>query len=282
MARPDYIGSYTDRLHKLVQSQGVEAAMESIVGGKFIEVGKIEAACLIHLGLQPHHTVVDVGCGSGRLAFQLREYLKGRFIGTDILHEPLDHARKICKRVDWEFIACSDSVIPCGDACADFVTFFSVFTHLLDEDIFRYLCEAKRVLKPSGRVVFSFLDFDCESHWYVFVKTVEDRNPNRVLNKFITKDTARRLGRGAGFIVDAVRDGLEKWIPVGGVSGDGRNSEEAPILAEFGQSVAVLCPFPEDDYLGRYPDVASAVADGVFNSGAHHYDVCGAREGRIA
>ena len=35
---------------------------------------------------------------------------------------------------------------------------FSVFTHLLHEESFIYLEDFKRVLKPGGSVVFSFLE----------------------------------------------------------------------------------------------------------------------------
>jgi ubiquinone/menaquinone biosynthesis C-methylase UbiE len=281
MSRPDFLSSYREQLGRLLESEGVASAMELIVGGRFAETGILEKDCLIHLGLEPPHTLVDIGCGSGRLPLQLRHYLTGRFIGTDILPEALDYARKICGRPDWKFIPCSDCVIPCADGSADVVTFFSVFTHLLDEDIFRYLREARRVVRPSGKVVFSFLDFDCDAHWDCFEKTVADRNPNRVLNKFLTKHTARRLARGAGFIVDVIYDGSEKWIPAIGDQ-DISNSLPPTPLFEFGQSVAVLRPFPEARYLTQYPDVAACVVNGGFISGAHHYDVCGFREGRTA
>jgi hypothetical protein len=35
-----------------------------------------------------------------------------------------------------------------------------------------------------------------------------------------------------------------------------------------------------NDHLARYPDVKLAIAQGHFRSGLHHFDVCGASEGR--
>jgi SAM-dependent methyltransferase len=196
------------------------------------------------------------------------------------LEDALAYARKNCRRPDWDFIANDRSTIPVADDSADFVTFFSVFTHLLDEDAYRFLKEAKRVLKRDGRVVFSFLDFDCDSHWPNFLKMVAEENPNRVLNKFITRSTVARWARGVGLRIEAIYDGADKWIPLS----EPIPSEDGTVLegsVSFGQSVAVLSVFQEEAYLARYPDVRSAIQAGYFQSGAHHYDVCGFREGRV-
>ena len=49
--------------------------------------------------------------------------------------------------------------IPAPDACADMVCAFSVFTHLLHTETYLYLEDIRRVLRPGGRLVFSFLEF---------------------------------------------------------------------------------------------------------------------------
>jgi len=150
MQVPDYVASYRAHLAQLIASQGRDSAMESVVGGQYTQIGILESSALITLGLQRQHTLIDVGCGSGRLPFRLKDYLTGRFVGTDVLDEALDYAREKCGRPDWQFIVNYLPSIPSDDAVADFVTFFSVFTHLLDEDISRFLKEAKRVAKPGG------------------------------------------------------------------------------------------------------------------------------------
>jgi len=58
--------------------------------------------------------------------------------------------------------------IPEGDGKADMVCFFSVFTHLLQEESYLYLEEARRVLRPGGRIVASYLDIADPSHWNIF------------------------------------------------------------------------------------------------------------------
>lgn len=52
------------------------------------------------------------------------------------------------------------------------------------------------------------------------------------------------------------------------------------VAKKRGHSLERAQPFDEEGYLSRNPDVRAAVAAGLFTSGAHHYTVCGAHEGR--
>lgn len=239
MNRPDYITSYQQTLAHLTATHGEAAAMDLIVGGQSEAIGLLELSTLRTLGLQPGHNVIDVGCGSGRLAVKLAPYLKGKYIGTDILPELTAYACKICGREDWEFRTTSGCGIPAPGGCADLVCFFSVFTHLLHEDIYKYLVEAKRVLRPGGTIVFSYLDFAVPSHWTMFELTVADENPNRVLNMFVSKDAIHAWAQHLDLEVTALHDGHEPWIQLEKSFRyvDGR---EASGLVEFGQSIGVL------------------------------------------
>jgi SAM-dependent methyltransferase len=239
MLVPDYVTAYKSHLAHLIEAHGRDAAMEWIVGGQYAQIGVLESSALITLGLRREHLLVDVGCGSGRLPYTLREYLTGRFVGTDLLEEALDYAREKCGRPDWRFMPSHETAIPVEDATADFVTFFSVFTHLLDEDIFRFLAEATRAARPGGKIVFSYLDFECESHWPIFESTLANRNPQRVINKFISKGAIRRWARALGLAEVALHDGFQPWITLTEpfTYSDGRRAEG---VVEFGQSIAVL------------------------------------------
>jgi ubiquinone/menaquinone biosynthesis C-methylase UbiE len=239
MQIPDYVASYKALLAALVAAHGREKAMEGIVGGQYNEIGILESSALLTLGLRSDDCLVDVGCGSGRLAFALRNFLKGKFIGTDILDDALIYAREKAGRADWEYLETFGPVIPIPDRQADIVSFFSVFTHLLDEDIFRFLVEAKRVTKSGGKIVFSYLDFEVASHWAVFENTLADSNPNRVLNKFISKAAIVRWAKALSLEIERLYDGSESWIRL---SEDIRYSDGrlASGVAEFGQSVGVF------------------------------------------
>jgi ubiquinone/menaquinone biosynthesis C-methylase UbiE len=159
--------------------------------------------------------------------------LEGPFAWTDILEDALDYASDKCDLPDWRFMPTFQSSIPLGDVTADFVTFFSVFTHLLGEDIFRFLLEAKRVAKPSGKIVFSFLDFECDRHWHIFEATVADQNPLRVINKFISHGAIRRWARALDLKVEVIYDGSAPWVNLDEPFNytDGRRAEG---VVEFG------------------------------------------------
>jgi len=239
MQLPDYMAAYKASLASYLTTYGREKAMEMVVGGQYEEIGILESSALLTLGLQPDHYLVDVGCGSGRLPFVLRGFLKGKYVGTDILGEALDYARERVAREDWDFIQTIEPTIPVPDKKADLVSFFSVFTHLLDEDIYRFLAEAKRVTRPGGKIVFSYLDYAVPSHWTVFENTLADTNPNRVLNKFISRPAIERWAKALSLDIERLYDGDERWISLtkSFQYSDGRIASG---IVEFGQSVGVI------------------------------------------
>lgn len=82
---------------------------------------------------------------------------------------------------------------------------------LLDEDIYRYIEEAKRLLKPGGKLVFSYLDFTVATHGTMFELTLTGRSPAPVLNKFISKDAIHAWAHRFGLRVEQLHDGPTKW-----------------------------------------------------------------------
>lgn len=237
--KTDYFSSYTRTLDSLIAQHGEARAMELIVGGQYETIGILEASLLRTLGLQPGHTVVDIGCGTGRLAWALREYLRGKYIGFDIVPQLLPHAVARVGRPDWDFLPISSPLTPLAADSSDMTCFFSVFTHIHDEDIHRYLAEAKRITRPGGLIVFSYLDFAVDWHWPVFEATLRDANPDRILNKFLSKDAIRAFARNLRLRVAALHDGPDTWITLTEPIRyeDGRTAEGTTY---FGQSVCIL------------------------------------------
>ncbi len=230
----DYASTYRQHVGKLVRSGG--EAMSLAVGGEYEPFGLLMRQILVDAGLRDSHYLIDAGCGSGRLAHVLtvRKYL-----GTDIVPELLEHARSRCRNRLWKFELVNDIVIPESAGVADMVCFFSVFTHLLHEDTYRYLWETHRVLKPGGKVVFSFLEFKIPSHWEVFRGMVGPRQGGRHHNQFISRDAIASWASHLGFCAEAMYDGDQPHIPVERpmTLDDGRVVEG---MTSLGQSVAVL------------------------------------------
>jgi ubiquinone/menaquinone biosynthesis C-methylase UbiE len=149
--------------HLIAVEPDYEVAMAQAVGGNYYEAGALERGILESLGLQGANYVIDIGAGSGRLATALSDLPNLRYLGTDVVPELLDFARKKCGRADWTFKQIETLQIPEADGVADFVVFFSVLTHLTEAEGYRYLQEAKRVVKKSGTIVVSYLDPEIES-----------------------------------------------------------------------------------------------------------------------
>lgn len=239
MSDPNFLKSYPEHVAQLRKSMPESVALEKAVGGDFATVGKLEMSLLFSLGLPADGVLVDVGCGSGRLAVQLRDLSGLHYLGTDIVPELLQQARKLCQRPDWRFVLTNGTEIPCEAGSADMVCFFSVFTHLTHEDTFRYLASASRVLKPGGKIVFSFLEFRIDSHWEVFDGSVRNGNPGAHLDQFIDRDGIVAWARHLGLDMVSFFDGDKPHIPIEGEV-EWENGLVMRGVGNLGQSVAVL------------------------------------------
>ena len=233
----NYVENYRVHLENLVRTLGKARAMQHVVGGDYEPIGQLEFSLLRTLGLKENDTILDIGCGTGRLGYAMRKEHTGKYIGTDILQDMLDYARDRIGRSDWRYLLSSAPPIPLADASVDIICLFSVFTHLLDEDVFRYLIEIRRLLKPDGFAVFSFLDFSVYSHWTIFERMLADVDKS-VLSRFTSKDALTVLVGRAGMEVETFWNGDEPKVKL-----------DAPIHYDdgrvdtgqlgFGQSVCV-------------------------------------------
>lgn len=235
----DYRKSYLEFVRGLEDRLEQGQALRTAVGGEYSAVGKLEHFLLRSLGLADGHLVVDVGCGSGRLSAQLAPHGGIRYLGCDVVDALVAQASRISSRSDWTFACTDGSRIPCAAGLADFVCFFSVFTHLLHEDTFRYIREAHRVLRPGGFLVFSFLEFRIRSHWTPFEQSLTHGGFGSPLTQFIDRDAIRAWADHSGLDILQLSDGDKPHIPlpeeVGWESGVRMRT-----LGNLGQSVAVL------------------------------------------
>jgi SAM-dependent methyltransferase len=204
---PHYVRDYQAYVANLKANLSNDAAMEAAVGGAFDIIGKVERAILDYAGLRDGMSLVDIGCGSGRLASNLSD-LRIDYLGTDVVQDLLDHARTRANR-SFRFVRHTDLTLPVPDSSIDIACAFSVFTHLRHEETFLYLADIRRALKPGGKLVLSFLEFAVPAHWAVFEATVNAARAGHQphLNTFIESDAIRVWAAHVGLTVDEIVPG---------------------------------------------------------------------------
>jgi ubiquinone/menaquinone biosynthesis C-methylase UbiE len=137
--------------------------------GDFIKMGnKISASFVTKHGLQPHHHVLDVGSGIGRLAIPLTKIInsQGSYNGFDVIKIGTDWCTKnITKRFAnfvFKYVPLHNDlynnngqkaeqfIFSYADNSFDFGIANSLFTHMMPDEVQHYYNEIYRVLKPGG------------------------------------------------------------------------------------------------------------------------------------
>jgi len=148
--------------------------VQYVGGGDFLAIGRSLRDEVIRAGLRPDHSILDVGCGVGRLAVPLTDYLSpvGRFRGFDVHQPSIDWcATQLTPRFpNFQFsahdirhphynpggaIAPTRFQYPYPDQSFDFVSPWSVFTHLQLPEVRHFRAEIRRVLVAGGRLLVS-------------------------------------------------------------------------------------------------------------------------------
>lgn len=145
------------------------------VGGAFEKMGEKFFRFFVNYGgLGPHERVLDVGCGTGRMARPLARYLEtGTYDGIDIVEPSIRWCQKVYRRRHPNFRfhftdiynkmynpagkhRASEYRFPFDEASFDFAFLTSVFTHMLPPDVENYVSEVARCLRPGGRCFATF------------------------------------------------------------------------------------------------------------------------------
>lgn len=137
------------------------------------------AYLILIVGLRREQAVLELGCGHGRTARGLLDYLRspGRYVKLDVDRRSIDDARERiqARYPNFEFVRADvrnrhynpsgaaearSYRFPFEDATFDVVYAASLFTHLLPDETANYFREARRVIKPGGACLFSFFLLD--------------------------------------------------------------------------------------------------------------------------
>lgn len=198
----DNVAGHRAKYEHLIKHLPLAEAKNSFVGGGDpIMTGFKHLGVIRTVRLLKGADIVDVGCGIGRLVQHLIYEPISSYLGLDIIEEIMDEARKIAEGNERFTFAISEQCkIPKPNKSADIVVGFSLITHLLNEEIFDYFQEARRVLRNDGTAIFSFLDLANKNTHARFIKHAgAHRHGHGDLLMFTTREILRILGNTAGF-----------------------------------------------------------------------------------
>ena len=104
--------------------------------------------------LRPGERVLDLGCGAGRFVAALRE-AGADAVGVELAQAALERARRNVPGADLRLLE-PDGSVPLGHGEVDLVWCSEVLEHV--PDTVALLTEARRVLKPGGRLLVTVPD----------------------------------------------------------------------------------------------------------------------------
>lgn len=135
------------------------------VGGLWDEMGKLQFDFLVSQGLQPHHVLVDVACGSLRAGRLLVPYLEaGNYLGIDrsaeLIQAGVEHElgpELVASRQPRLVVSESFEFERFGVA-PDFALAQSLFTHLTPPLIELCMARLRPVMAPGGVFLATFFE----------------------------------------------------------------------------------------------------------------------------
>ncbi len=161
-------------------------------GDRFRQIALTTIARMNMAGLRPDHAVLDIGCGPGRIARYLTQYLgeNGTYEGFDVLEWPVrwceanitplfPHFRfqstplfNGAYSADPTLPSAAEFAFPFPDESFDFAFANSVFNHMLPDATANYFHEIQRVLRPGGIsfTTWFFFSEDPEAYSHTHVK----------------------------------------------------------------------------------------------------------------
>jgi SAM-dependent methyltransferase len=170
MERPSPVPGQRPGIEELIPPKSVLPSYTH--KGNFKKAGARFLNAAVEAGLEPHHRLLDLGCGVGRLAVAVSQYLddRGSYVGLDTDREAIELCNEwIGSRLPQFTFVWADVFnttynrkarakaaryrFPFDDDSFDFVFSNSLFTHLVPDDALNYFREIGRVLKPGGRTV---------------------------------------------------------------------------------------------------------------------------------
>ncbi|HVV77903.1 MAG TPA: class I SAM-dependent methyltransferase [Mycobacteriales bacterium] len=162
LSHRDHLAYYGAVVDDLVVT-GKATAVGDDLTARSRRVGKLQFDYLRQHGLEPHHRLLEIGCGNLRAGWRLIRYLEpGHYYGVDISQQVLFAAqqtvarRGLTDKLPYLLLVRDQTFTVLPDASFDVIHAHSVFSHApLDviEDCFAHV---GRLMKPDGFFDFTF------------------------------------------------------------------------------------------------------------------------------
>ncbi len=214
-------------------------------------------------------SVLDFGCGCGRLARQLlqQDPRPRRYLGIDLHRGMIQWCQRNLQPLhsDFRFVHhdCFNAgfnpegketliPFPVADQSVTLVIAWSVFTHLLQDQIEFYLREISRVLRPEGYAVTTWFFFD--KRLFPMMQSFQNAlyiNPRDPTNAVICdREWLRGLLKAAGLVPVSVAApqirGFQWVVWLRPLESGAKESEFPPDQAPLGAMPPPLCPLGAD------------------------------------
>ena len=233
-------------------------------GPEYLRVGRVvKEAVLEKTGVPPTGSVLDIGCGSGRMARHFLDHIEppGRYVGMDIQKSFIEWCNEHLGGANGAFefhhqdiyngsynlegeTKASEYRFPFEDGSFDAIILYSVFTHLLPDDAANYMREISRLLKPGGR---------CYSTWYLLTR-------DEKVKYLLPNIKEGQVGFGFPHLTGLLKEnglGVEGYRLGRNHGGDGDVWQDLLWLGKAGE---VSSPFPNEEPEVRETDEGSNVS----------------------
>ena len=212
--RPDSTNRARSDYGKRWVPQDESEAMDQILNNRnadeFEAAGRADAD-LVRPLLEPTDTVLDLGCGIGRVTRYVAPMCR-EIWAVDASETMLGYAReRLAQLPNVRFALSTDLRFPeVESGSVDLAYSLLTLQHVEREHAFRLLQELHRVLRPGGTALLTYPNFLSDQYLNAFLHYVEvDEVDNPARARFYTAEEVARLLPAAGFEVESLEANVE-------------------------------------------------------------------------
>ena len=163
-AQKEYLDAYSEHTDIRVKQDP-----HSAIGGLWETMGQLQFSFLVKHGLEPHHTILDIGCGTLRGGRHFIKYLNpGKYTGTDISSAAIEYAKTLVRQEGLSdkqprLILTESKELTFEEFTGetfDYLLAQSVFTHLKHEHIEECFKYVGTIMKENSVFFFTFFEAD--------------------------------------------------------------------------------------------------------------------------